>query len=73
MIERRVIRFHGRVQGVGFRYAVERLANAFPEIARQVFNFNEADHVTSTTGSGTPVKSADLDYTLGPRRAIIIR
>ncbi len=44
MIERRIVRFHGRVHGVGFRYTVERLASAFPGIAGQVFN--EADHVT---------------------------
>jgi len=44
MTERRIVRFHGWVQGVGFRYTVERIALRFPAVAGQVFN--EADHVT---------------------------
>jgi acylphosphatase len=44
MTERRIVRFHGRVQGVGFRYTVERIAGRFPDVAGQVFN--EDDHVT---------------------------
>jgi acylphosphatase len=44
MIERRIVRFFGRVQGVGFRYAVEALGQRHTRIAGSVFN--ERDHVT---------------------------
>ncbi len=44
MLERRIVRFFGWVQGVGFRYTVERIAGRFPQVAGRVYN--EADHVT---------------------------
>ena len=44
MTERRIVRFFGWVQGVGFRYTVERIAARFPRVAGEVFN--EQDHVT---------------------------
>ena len=37
MIERRVIRYTGRVQGVGFRYAARKIASAY-QIAGSVKN-----------------------------------
>jgi hydrogenase maturation factor HypF (carbamoyltransferase family) len=43
-MEHRIVRFHGSVQGVGFRYTVERLARRFPGVTGQVFN--ESNHVT---------------------------
>jgi acylphosphatase len=42
--ERRIIRFHGWVQGVGFRFTVERIVGRFPGITGQVYN--EDLHVT---------------------------
>jgi hydrogenase maturation factor HypF (carbamoyltransferase family) len=42
--ERRIVRFRGLVQGVGFRYKVERIALRFPGVAGRVYN--EANHVT---------------------------
>jgi len=71
MIERRVLRFHGRVQGVGFRYAVERLAIAFPGIAGEVFN--EADHVTLDVEgeAGELAAFINLVYMRPPRSARI--
>jgi hydrogenase maturation protein HypF len=44
MMERRIVRFFGWVQGVGFRYTVERIAGRFPQVAGQVYN--EDNHVT---------------------------
>jgi hydrogenase maturation protein HypF len=54
MRERRIVRFFGWVQGVGFRFTVERIAAHFPQLAGEVFN--EDDHVTVDV-EGTP---ADL-------------
>lgn len=44
MMERRIVRFFGCVQGVGFRYTVERIARRFPRVAGRVYN--EDNHVT---------------------------
>jgi hydrogenase maturation factor HypF (carbamoyltransferase family) len=44
MSERRIVRFFGWVQGVGFRYTVERIAARFRQVAGEVYN--EDRHVT---------------------------
>ena len=57
MIERRIVRFFGWVQGVGFRYTVERIARRFPQVAGEVYN--DGNHVTVDV-EGTPAALAEF-------------
>jgi len=57
---RRVVRFHGRVQGVGFRATCESLASRHPGITGTVRNENDGTVLLNAQGP-PPAVNAFLD------------